>query len=100
MCTSQHCDHIKLFEDWTKENNPEGFTEVFTEWNDKEPGIDSIKSITSIKIPYPLPENLRLLHNAYEASLKRFPTNLLPTYDTKYTCIHGNPYSGENPITA
>ena len=25
---------------------------------------------------------------------------MLPTYDTKQTCIHGNPYSSENPISA
>ena len=74
MCTSQHCNHIEFFIGWIKENNTEeNFTEgVYPESNDKEPGINPIKSITNNKIPYPLPENPRLLHSAYEAGLKTF----------------------------
>ena len=39
------------------------------------PPYCSIKSLSS------LPENLCLLHNAYEAGTKTFSTNLVPPYD-------------------
>ena len=99
ICTSQHCNHTELFEEWTKENGTEEiFTEeMCTENNNEE---TEITSISFNKIPYPLPENLRLLHNAYEAGTKTFPTNLVPAYDIQQTCTHGNAYSSENPISA
>ena len=57
ICTSQHCNHTELFEEWTKENGTEEiFTEeTCTENNNKE---TVITSISYNKIPYPLPENL------------------------------------------
>ena len=97
ICTSQHCNHTELFEEWTKENGTEEiFTEeICTENNNEE---TEITSISLNKIPYPLPENLRLLHNAYEAGTKTFPANLVPAYDIQQTCTHGNAYSSENPL--
>ena len=63
-----------------KNGTEEIFTEeICTENNNKETEITSISFNT---IPYPLPENLRLLHNAYEAGTKTFPTNQVPAYPT------------------
>ena len=60
-------------EEWAKNGTEEIFTEeICTENNNKETEITSISFNT---IPYPLPENLRLLHNAYEAGTKTFPIN-------------------------
>ena len=36
--------------------------------------------ISHKKIPYPLPENLRLIHTAYEAGDWQFPAALVPKY--------------------
>ena len=77
ICTSQHCNRTEQFEEWTKENSTE---EIFTEEICKENNTE-ITSISFNKIPYPLPENLCLLHNAYETGTKSFPTNLVPTYN-------------------
>ena len=62
--------------DWTKTNDM------------KRPDVkkEVAVSISHKKIPYPLPENLRLIHTAYEA---QFPA--------EKTCKHGNVYSSEDP---
>ena len=91
ICTSQHCNRTELFEEWTKENSTE---EIFTEEICKENNTE-ITSISFHKIPYPLPENLCLLHNAYETGTKSFPINSVPTYNIQQTYTHGNAYSGE-----
>ena len=71
---------------WHKEILTE---EICTESNKTELAT----SISFNKIPYPLPKNLRLLHNADEAGTKTFSTNLVLVFDIQQTCTHGNAYT-------
>ena len=99
ICANQSCDHIEIFMDWMKTiDTIEIFHEVasLADFNKEEAAM----CISHKKIPYPLPENLRLIHTAYEAGERQFPSALVPKFDATKTCKHGNIYSSEDPITS
>ena len=86
-CTSHpSCDHMSFLQDWCDKNDLVEclFPQV---QSPQEPEI--YKSISYCKIPYPLPEKLRQIHDALESGKEQFPVHLIPSPSTD-TCTHGN----------
>ena len=78
------CDHSSLhscehFREWTRVN---GIIEDELEDDEeaKTPKESKYNSISYLKIPYPLTDNLCRLHRAYEAGEKSFPILLVPPF--------------------
>jgi len=93
ICENQ-CHHVAQIQDWYSSNNVHlDLEEHFTE--------ESIFTSVSYKsIPYPLPKYLRLLHDRHEMGKYEFPLHLIPSVDESLTCVHGNTYKVNDPVSS
>ena len=57
------------------------------------------QSVSRRKIPYPLPDRLKALHNQYECG-HAFPDHLVPVHDPDLRCRHGNPFNDANTVAS
>lgn len=92
---SRSCDHVSTFQEWTEET--EAGSQLLIQDHDDSPEVYS--SISKKKIPYPLPDGLKVLHDQYESGLP-FPEHLIPPYDPARRCVHGNPFEDADPVTS
>lgn len=88
------CAHIECFKEWAACHSfPERDQDI----------VDHASKFTSMsykKIPYPLPTELCALYNAYETFQKALPEALVPNHILDQRCIHGKPFSGEDPVSS
>jgi hypothetical protein len=72
-CTSHpSCDHISFFQDWCERNNlsEDLFPQVLH--SPQEPA--AYRSISYVKTPYPLPDNLKEVHDSLESGKSSSPS--------------------------
>ena len=81
------CDHISFLQDWCDVNDlsDDLFPQVFHSSQELEP----YKSISYVRIPYPLPDDLKKVHDALESGEQRFPIHLIPNQNSGM-CSHGH----------
>lgn len=81
------CDHISFLQDWCDINNlsDDLFPQVFHSSQELEP----YKSISYIRIPYPLPDDLKKVHDALESGEQCYPMHLIPDHNSGM-CSHGH----------
>ena len=84
QCTHKGCDHLSKFLEWCESNGltEETVSSVFEEDN-------AYSSQSFRKIPYPLPDHLKVLHDVQESGKQQFPIDLIPPMQDS-TCSHGN----------
>ena len=81
------CDHIALLQDWCDRNDLSGT--VFPQAFPSAQTLETFKSISYHKIPYPLSNHLKEIHDALESGKEQFPVHFIPAL-TSGTCTHGN----------
>ena len=91
-CSSRHCSHIQAFTEWCTVNE---FTIEHTQ--PSEAGRDPT-SVSSNRIPYPLPKELQQVHMEYETGVRKYPESMVPLNVTT-VCPHGNPWDDRCPMT-
>ena len=81
------CDHISFLQDWCDANDLSNdlFPQLFLSSQELEP----YKSISHMRIPYPLPDNLKQLYDALESGEQRFPIYLVLNQNSGM-CSHGH----------
>ena len=90
------CSHVDVYRGWCRTEGLE--LEYIVETDDQH--IDpSFSCISHIKIPYPLPERLKVKHDRLNAGLLPFPANLVPEVpaDSPH-CEHGNLWDTRDPM--
>ena len=87
-----NCNHLEVFKEWEAENYILEPEQASMDEASKFP------SISQHRIPYPLPEHLRRLHDVYEAGEQSLPNVLVPGYNPDQRCKHGNVFSSEDPF--
>ena len=93
MCGDATCSHLELFHEWCEENEVHDLEANSTEETPR------YSAISNNKIPYPLPEALKLLHDGYECGKCQFPKNLVPKFVPELCCQHGNQFHSRDPVT-
>lgn len=84
----QTCTHTTTFMEWC---TTQGLTEeIIPQILDAEYS-ETFTSVSHRRIPYPLSEALRSIHDTLESGEQRFSLNLVPHMED-YTCIHVNRY--------
>lgn len=85
-CQHPHCDHVTTFKEWCTAH---GLTEEIMPQLLEVEENDTYPAISKGRIPYPLPDQLKLLHDSIESGVQQFPVNMVPHMDDS-TCPHGN----------
>ena len=77
---SRSCDHVSTLLEWTEETEAGSQLLLQDHFDD---GPEMFHSISEKKIPYPLPDRLKSIHDQYESGLP-FPEFLIPPHDTAF----------------
>ena len=97
-CSHHHrsCNHVSAFMEWAEAT--ETGSEVLLH-DDSDDTHQTYTSVSQKKIPYPLPDRLKALHDQYESGLS-FPDHLVPPYVPDRRCVHGNAFNGADPVAS
>ncbi len=60
--------------------------------------VSDYSSLSKKKIPYPLPDGLKLLHDRHEKGQEEFPLQLIPQVEEGHVCTHGNHWNCGDPV--
>ena len=74
---SRSCNHVSAFLAWAEETETGSEVLLHDDSNDDQ---QIHQSVSRRKIPYPLPDRLKALHNQYECG-HAFPDHLVPVHD-------------------
>ena len=85
-------NHLEVFKEWEAEDS------ILKPEQASMNEASKFPSISQHRIPYPLPEHLRRLHDVYEAWEQSLTNVLVPGYNPDQRCKHGNTFNSDDPI--